>query len=397
MRILFLYNALYMGGVETFLARFSKFFYAKTDIKPIIIFIEKSHNDKFLAEIKKYADVFCLNRGDFDLENITKDIQNLNLGKIEYVLNFTLSCFLIAGYLTKNIYKEAKILYYAVEPFGLVGQEGDAPATLKHILKSYPSSNIAFINSPCLNSHKKNITGYSFKDSKTLKLPINLAFWQDLKRNPEKFKIVSIGRINDTKTYNFTMLDAIEKLKEVNNLFSYHIYGDGEQFQKLKYEVEKRDLTNTIFLHGTIAYSEMTNVLASAFCFIGVGTSVLEASAAGVPSLLGIFKEKGSLTYGFFANFPEDSLGEIVDQPKFSFFESIVQLSQMTDKEYKVLSLKHQEKALEYSEENFFIQFEAFLKDSQFCKFPSRFFFKTIFFWKMLKICYKKVRSLISK
>jgi glycosyltransferase involved in cell wall biosynthesis len=122
-------------------------------------------------------------------------------------------------------------------------------------------------------------------------------------------RIVSIGRLVGFKSYNQHVINTIDFINEkYGRDFEYHIYGDGPNANYL-YNLAQGVRSKVVF-HGSVPYSEFNRVLEDAFLFVGCGSALLEAAAAGVPCMYGVDSVKEPLTYGYFHDVPGTNLGE---------------------------------------------------------------------------------------
>ena len=113
-----------------------------------------------------------------------------------------------------------------------------------------------------------------------------LTFW---KKKIKSHRIVTICRLNPQK--NLTMaIDAASILRDrIGENFSYEIYGQGEEKNKLLEYVSQKKLDNVVHLCGTT--NKVNEVLTEASVFVlpsnyeGISNSMLEALAVGVPTI----------------------------------------------------------------------------------------------------------------
>lgn len=97
----------------------------------------------------------------------------------------------------------------------------------------------------------------------------------------------------DFKTYNKHIINILDEINHLGYNLEYYIYGDGPE----RFFLEKLAKTK-IHFKGSI---DLPNILNNAFLFVGSGTSIIEASAGGIPSIIGIESEDRPYTYGLFS------------------------------------------------------------------------------------------------
>lgn len=154
----------------------------------------------------------------------------------------------------------------------------------------------------------------SMPDGWVWPLPIKIPDKSDtLKRDPKPGKIISIGRLTRFKTYNWYMVPILRSLRERYPCVQWHIYGSGMCENVLVNDVWKEAIDEgLIFFHGPIPYEKMAEVFKDATAFIGMGTSVLEAAAAGVPTIPAIVDDPDAISWGFIDELPYFTVGETV-------------------------------------------------------------------------------------
>lgn len=108
-------------------------------------------------------------------------------------------------------------------------------------------------------------------------------------------KLACLGRLVKFKSYMEFVIKEIPAILAEIPEFEFHIYGDGPERANL----EKLSQGLPVYFHGTIEVRDIPKIIASFKLFIGSGTSILTASALGIPSIIGIESCKSPITYGF--------------------------------------------------------------------------------------------------
>lgn len=134
-------------------------------------------------------------------------------------------------------------------------------------------------------------------------LPVDLKPFRDIERRPKAYKIVSVGRLDDYKTYNLFMPAIIRRLVDQGLDVSYEIYGEGVFRPQIEDLVEELGLEGRITLMGYLPYTQFPEVLEEAYVFIGMGTAAIEAAAAGVPTIYSAPRDMQGLTHGLVHDF----------------------------------------------------------------------------------------------
>jgi hypothetical protein len=354
MKILLVCPLATFGGVETLLIRMANNFVLNHQV--VILVISKKIVPNLSAEISN--DVKILHVRSFyavlpnKKQQLRAELNKLFNNSPDVIFSYNMDSLLFSLFVKKLFDKQIKLLTGVYHPneyswkprfFNL------SSYFFKKIIKQIPVENILFMNEACRKS-TSNIDK-RFLSSPIVPLPIKFDKCLKGKNTYKKYKIVSIGRIASFKTYNFLMLDVMKRLLEVNEDFEYHIYGHGELEDDLKSEIIRYGLAHKVFFYGTLPYNKFQNVLSDAFIFIGMGTSIIEASAQGVPSVLAIAGIKEEFSYGWFHEQLDYNVGEPdYDKTMYGITDLILSLynNQYKYLEYSILSLQ---KACLFSED----------------------------------------------
>ena len=121
-------------------------------------------------------------------------------------------------------------------------------------------------------------------------------------REANRIKIVSVGRLVAFKAYNFWMLKVVRELVDKGYIVTYDIYGSGDLFYALNHEIAQLDLGQMVELKGDLPLNEFYSVVKSYDIFVGGGTSAIQASSIGVPTIVATDNMIESRSYGFFSD-----------------------------------------------------------------------------------------------
>lgn len=220
----------------------------------------------------------------------------------------------------------------------------------KFFFFSLPVSSITFMNKDCLKAHEDHWQ-IDLGKYTVWKLPIeNRPVKWSVRGSSDKIvQIVSVGRLVKWKAYNLGIINAARRLKDAGIKFQWHIWGSGPMAVDLRRYIDELDLQDTVFLKGSLNYSDYENVVKQADIFVGMGTSALEASMLGVPTILAIDKVADS-TCGYLYNAPGACVGEAFEgMSLFKFDEYIIRHVNMDDNELVDVSAKCRASAIEKS------------------------------------------------
>ena len=339
MRILFVYVGLsQLGGIETLIRRLSE---RLTDLgHQVTILLQESSLDRsqdpaLLQDVRRYARVLFV-RGWFP--NAPASLRTLNLGEFEHIYAFESNSLLLSIVVQSEFATSARLafgVYYPREYCSRRRIKRYQQRLVEDVMKVVPIQNVFFMNEANAHEHAECLAR-DFRESPVVPLAIDLERFRTAKRSANRRKIVSVGRITDFKTYNFWMLDVIHTLNSVEERFEYHVFGTGELHAELARAVESNGLAGHVFLHGNVPYSQFEEAMADAFVFVGMGTSVIEAAACGVPALVAIESIRSPETYGFLHEMEGYNVGEYVpDTPTYDAANVIEALARLDESGYE--------------------------------------------------------------
>jgi 1,2-diacylglycerol 3-alpha-glucosyltransferase len=313
MNILFVYTSLPKGGIETFFVRIVKRLSNEGHLIHFLFF-SGNFDDDLLKELKKYAKVYSFNdylvaphffknkspllkillplkkkKLNFDLLNNIDHIHAPDFNSILYVNRI----------LNKNHKKSISTGVYHINEFNFdIFHRWYFAKEIKKFLNILPPENILFFNEISKEYYNQKFSN-KFENSIVTPIGIDITKYTSNFSAKQNNRVVSIGRLTKWKKYNHNMIEVIHSLKQKNVLIRYDCYGDGEELELLKEKVNYFNLNDLITFHPSIPYNQFQEVINNSLMFIGAGTSLIEASACGLPSLIGIENEKKPVTYGF--------------------------------------------------------------------------------------------------
>jgi glycosyltransferase involved in cell wall biosynthesis len=357
MRILFIYSKLGLGGIDTLIVRMSTHL-SKAGHDVHIMLREKPDRIRYsdpqlINEARKsstiiYAGDKCINL----LKSFSLDLHH----HYDYIYCFDRTTFLIGLILEQRFNLKIPVIAGVYSPREYSFQSHRfryIKNLMDKVFNKLPPENIFFMNQACKEAHAK-VSKKDLSLSPIVPLPVDVERFAHSVRRSSKEKIVSIGRIVNWKTYNFIMVDVIEYLAQKGYNFEYHIYGHGDQIEKLNQYILDKNLADRIYIHGPLAYTNIPLVLEDAFLFIGMGTSLVEAAACGVPSLIAIESNQSATTYGFFHEVDMGySVGEVIpDLPMFPIAQKIEEICTYDMTKYLEIQMLSREKATIFAMNN---------------------------------------------
>lgn len=389
MNILFIYTALPKGGIETFFVRMaSKLFEKGHSLR--FLFFTNNNDEELLNELKKYARVYFIN----DYLYLPSFLKNKSpLYKLLFPLKY------------KKLFKEVlcdvdhlhapdynSILYY--NKISSKKDQFTCSTGVYHIneynfhdfknwyfgksiinfIQKLPAKNILFFNE-ISNQFYNTIYSNKFKESLITPIGIDVSAFKDEFVGKQNNRIVSIGRLSSWKKYNFHMIEAVHALQQKGITIHYDSYGDGDQLEVLNALVTKYNLNHLITFHNGIPYSKFKTTISNSLLFIGAGTALIEASACGIPALIGIENETKPVSYGFLHNVTSYSYQEQqLPYERKEITQFILHLLNCDEITYKSECEKAKLRANDFSIDKTVSDFEKICSNSEKIKLNSNYF-----------------------
>lgn len=332
MKFLFTYYTMNTGGIETLILRLSDWLIDHGHEVDLLLIkkegelLDKIHPKVNIFTLKRYAEIHFL-----------KNVFNKTYpNDYDVIYSFSPVTLWMAALLKAKLNQKSVLFngIYHFQDFKLFGDKFNT----KLFLDRLPDECKIFMTPPTRLEHEV-FFNRTFNNSYIWPLAINIPKGNFEKRETIKYKIVSIGRLADFKTYNLYMLDVINLFRTENINIEYHIYGTGMLEHQINEKINNLNLQNCVTLHPTIDYSLFSKVISDAYVFIGMGTAAIEAALYGVPSIVAIANSEEAITYGLVNELPDYNCGEPISNFKYkSVYSLLKSLFDLNELEYSELS-----------------------------------------------------------
>lgn len=313
--MIFIANVLVMNGGTTFILRLTRELHRRGRRSAILLLSDLT-DPVLAAEISRYADIIPLRRylryGGVESKSLSQGLlrtftplsfRRLKAALAPYgehvhvmgVFGFILALRLLGVEprlrVTVGIYHQNEFLYRS-PPFFF-------PRRVQDLFAAVPSENVVFFNEWSRANYAARF-GNNDYIAATL-VPVGIEIDLQLAPPPATIgsRIISVGNLESFKTYNRHMIDVVAALKENYPEIQYDIYGTGPMKETLKTQARNLGVSDRVTLHGKLDYSKMREVVAGCDLFVGSGTALVEAAAAGRPALIGIESIETAETYGY--------------------------------------------------------------------------------------------------
>ncbi|MBN8835548.1 MAG: hypothetical protein ABS68_00470 [Niastella sp. SCN 39-18] len=349
MNILFIRDYPFIDGTFTLLLR--QAYHAKKDgHNPYFLFLNKNIETSLLVEVKGICPVYFPG----DLSRLKSEN---NLPPIEVIHG------ILSGDRLYDCYDTIKAKYFpgAAVVIGFYhprtfiikthGWPSPDVKMYKKLFSKIPAQNLLFMNDVVRKEHESYFH-LDFSKSPLVPIMVDVPAQYVPRKNVNKNKIVSVGRLVYFKNYISPLINLLASLRKKGYAFEYHIYGEGELMDEVKTIINKLDAGHYVYLHGRIEYADFNSIVNDALLFVGMGTSIIESSRQGVPGLQAIESCQEDATYGWFFQQQGYEVGEQIAGKKTGSYEPfILQAYTSSEDEYALLCEKSWLRAREFSAE----------------------------------------------
>ncbi len=294
----FIYKKLVTGGLETFILRLCAFV-SEHNVKCKIITNELSAT--MLEQLSECGTYVCKIK-KWNFKNISKNIET---GDIAIVFSIPIFAFL------KEKFLYNKIILYCVHPYHLTLQDrkNNHTTKLKRIVFRYlirtgnETGNIIYMDRTIRNA----VFEFYGMENKEQGIVFHLPFEDtDLRKewkDGENFLILTVCRADfPFKSYVIGLIDAVKRLKMEGYNIKLNIVSYGKDIRQIKERIYGQDFIQLI---GEIEYDKLAQIYLNADINVGMGSTVIEASKYGIPSIQAKVNSPECGTCGFFHENPE--------------------------------------------------------------------------------------------
>lgn len=367
MHIHFFVSTLGIGGIETYIVRVCQALrLAGWDLS--ISIIKNKVDQNLLKSVSDIATVQIL--------GLSSKLSILNIdpppisSDVDIVFATGLTSLLYASKAIHKGSRPTKLVCGVFSQFEYLHRSNDYRYEVcMKILRKLGPSNMVFCTDGCKQDHSRSLEP-SWKTSRVSPLLIDIPKMHRADHLAVgvihcPFRILSVGRLVSFKNYNFYMPRVIRELLNQGYSVRWDVYGDGNEFEAIQAEIAFQKVGDYVTLHGTVPYNTLGERFAEADIYIGSGTTVIEASAAGLPAIVALDNISDSITPGYFCDrkgiLTSDFLtGEIF----FPVDKIILKHIAMNQENRKKLSDRSINAAQLYSTENAVKEFNAIYNDA---------------------------------
>lgn len=351
-RVLFVLGGLAIGGVETYVVRLAKEL-KRTGYSVDVLLLSAKVNRRLMFDLSACARVSVIENAESLAASSWVNAFLPARGKIEardydivHVVDLLTLGFV---FLNRDIIRTKHLsigIYHSKE---LTWWRNRSVYFRSKLLELYDrnAARTLFMNEGVAKMAAE-FSGIDQQHMRLLPLGIDLSRYAACRPARDSRKIVSVGRLVDFKTYNRHVITQLRRIREFGD-FEYYVYGDGPERGALEALARDSGVAEYVHFMGATDYAKLAEIYSDAFCFVGSGTSIIEAAAAGLPSIVGIESIKTPDTCGLFADVVGADYNELeATTHRVPFVDVLKELASLQESEYLDLSRRHRQKAAEF-------------------------------------------------
>lgn len=319
MRILFVYDAVYaVGGIQTLLVRLGRALVAQGHEVSLLTrprMYPDDYTSEILDSLPPEMSVYVAEHR-YTMRAAPSSARSAGVPQGCVVVCCSLQALLLTVVL-QDVLRPAALVIGVFSPREYCWQRGRRGVDGKlsrRILEQVPSQNI-FFTTDGMAAQTGACVERSFSGSPVLPLAVDVAVDAEsvtAGRPAQPARLVTITRTTPYYPIHWQLLEVVQQLTNRGHDVELHSYGAGESLEELRTAAAERGLDNRVVFHGALDYADMDDALRGCFAYVGLGTSLLEAAARGIPALVAIDCSPTATTYGFLHEVSGNDLGGYV-------------------------------------------------------------------------------------
>lgn len=333
-----------VGGISTYHVRM--FSWAQNNGYRCVLLLRKDRKVDEIWKVKLKKLNVDVEYYDLFFSQITKTNHNYNsLDEIVF-LTADIHCFFRLKQIEKRVHKsKCKVLFYILHPHASrICENKLINLPYKKWFLSQLTSGVIFMDEEttisCERYYKIDLHPYKyFRLGEYIPKKNNNLIQSRIQTRKKEFRILTISRLDfPFKGYVLGLVDTFGRLAlRYPNLY-LDIIGDGPDQEQLRKKIKSLPLCtkNKITYVKKVSYDRLAEYFSSAHVFIGMGTTLLDASGYALPSIVATAFQNNDLCVGLFSE-EYNNLGGNLELSKHkgtTFENAIEQILKMTDMAY---------------------------------------------------------------
>jgi 1,2-diacylglycerol 3-alpha-glucosyltransferase len=299
LKIVFVLGQLSLGGVETYCLRMCRALAARGhDLE--VWAVKRKFDPQLLRDYRKIVPVRFLTRF-----SVVPLLPWTAAAPADTDLIFTTGRLpLIFGALSMRKRRRTRLVVGVFSQWEFSGETQDYKSRISQdLIAQIGTRNVVFCTEGSRTTHQAAL-GPGVKESRVSPLLVDLPEARPRglvnRRGDDSIHIVSVGNFTPFKTYHFTLPAVMGKLRDSGVKLRWTVFGDGPELARIRRIIDEAGVGDVVTLAGRVPYDQFPEEVSKADLYIGSGTTLIEASALGVPSLVALDDNPEPTTPGFF-------------------------------------------------------------------------------------------------
>lgn len=178
-------------------------------------------------------------------------------------------------------------------------------------------------------------------EGEVLPLPVDLSSGERVRRVPVRGRVVSVGRLVAMKQYHGGVFRYLRNEKAAGRPASYVIIGDGPLRDALREQARRIGVADMVEFSGEVSYARLADYYQDPWCFVGMGTSAVEAASAGIPVVLANMLDTDGRSPGLLSTMPGFQLGDDLGLPTRPLEDLLAEVMGMSAAKYRTVVAAH--------------------------------------------------------
>ena len=346
----FVFETLHIGGVETLLLRECPWYQQRGEVCILCKNISGIAEDTFKHLGIRYIRLNKWTPSSIyrAISQMTKDISFIKFYQFKDFLSFQLK------YERKGI----RCLFYCVHPRCMLFMQSQPKlkrlfgSTFAKFVKKYiETRNVIFMDEATIDASLNYYDILQYKEKCCiLLLPYHIDQHQLKQKSDDIFNILTVGRADfPYKGYILGLIEDFDNNFDKMKKSQLTIISTGDDMDELinKIDSVQENVKPYIKLIKGVSPEKLPDYYSQADLYVGLGTTVLEATSFGVPAIVARYDTRKFTSKGFFYENPQEISGKATNEEP--AFDKVIETMRMSNQEYKAL----QQRSLYALKENY--------------------------------------------
>lgn len=365
MKVLFVIGQFTVGGVETYVLRIAKALIADgVDVEVWIV--KPSFDPALLTQLQALVQVRFLTPRwmAYPIMVRSPDLPD----DVDMVFTTGRLALFFAAQSCVRIARPVRLVAGVFSQWEYVENPRDPKSTLAGALvDQLGPRNMVFCTEGSRTDHVASL-GHAYSASLVSPLLVDLpaARPRAPRRAGDPLQIVSVSRLVNFKTSNLQMAEVVARLNAAGVPARWTLYGDGPERGKIEETIGAAGAQAYVALPGPVPYTDLPRVISAADVYVGGGTTLIEASALGVPALVAQDSNPEPTSPGFLCDRDGVYTSDISDDDVLTpIVDHLARFAAMDEDQAQALSERSRRKAQSYGVQQARTEYEAIYRQAE--------------------------------